>query len=278
MVHVQLTYSDSNGAYSDPFTLPQGSAQGQYTVFVSASKVGFNNGQAQTRFSVGTQTISSVSTSSASISSTSFSSQTTAKSTPSPPNKCLIATATFGSELTPEVAQLRNFRDTEVLQTAAGSSFMQAFNAFYYSFSPQVASFIAPRENVRAGMRIVLYPLIGILYLANRLFKTLSFNMELAVTLSGTFAAFSIGAVYLGPILLIAACITKKANTSRRYRAARLILTSCLVSVTGILFAEVANHNWLLLATTVSAVLGFVVLGGYAVLSFARSIGAKAGP
>jgi archaellum component FlaF (FlaF/FlaG flagellin family) len=50
MVHLQLTYSDSSGTYSDKFILPQGSAQGLYRAFVSASKAGFSNGQAQTTF------------------------------------------------------------------------------------------------------------------------------------------------------------------------------------------------------------------------------------
>ena len=43
---------------------------------------------------------------------------------------CLIATATFGSELTPQVQFLRNFRDHRVLQTFAGSQFMIVFNCF----------------------------------------------------------------------------------------------------------------------------------------------------
>ena len=99
-VEIRSTYSDSSGTYSDTFTLPQSSAQGQYTAFVSASKPGFNNSQAQAKFSVVTQSTSSTTTSS---------SQSTTSSPPSPPNRCLIATATFGSELAPEVALLRNF-------------------------------------------------------------------------------------------------------------------------------------------------------------------------
>ncbi|MDO8641319.1 MAG: CFI-box-CTERM domain-containing protein, partial [Nitrosarchaeum sp.] len=49
---------------------------------------------------------------------------------------CLIATATFGSELAPQVQQLRELRDNSLLQTASGTSFMGSFNQFYYSFSP----------------------------------------------------------------------------------------------------------------------------------------------
>src|SRR5208337_3548738 len=54
---------------------------------------------------------------------------------------CLIATATYGSALSPEVQFLRNFRDHAILQTFAGSSFMMIFNDWYYSFSPQVSQY-----------------------------------------------------------------------------------------------------------------------------------------
>src|SRR3970040_1565795 len=52
---------------------------------------------------------------------------------------CLIATATFGSELSPQVQSLRELRDKTLLQTTSGSSFMNGFNQFYYLFSPTVA-------------------------------------------------------------------------------------------------------------------------------------------
>nr|MDO8134680.1 CFI-box-CTERM domain-containing protein [Candidatus Njordarchaeum guaymaensis] len=77
---------------------------------------------------------------------------TTTSTTP-PPSGCLVATATYGSELSPEVQFLRGFRDRTVLSTFAGSEFMKAFNAWYYSFSPSVASFIADNPTVRAAMK-----------------------------------------------------------------------------------------------------------------------------
>jgi plastocyanin len=48
---------------------------------------------------------------------------------------CLIATATYGSELSPQVQQLRELRDNKLLQTESGISFMNTFNDFYYSFT-----------------------------------------------------------------------------------------------------------------------------------------------
>ncbi|MBI1663369.1 MAG: peptidylprolyl isomerase [Nitrosopumilus sp.] len=78
---------------------------------------------------------------------------------------CLIATATFGSELAPQVQQLRELRDNKLTQTEAGKNFMTLFNKFYYSFSPQIADY--QRENpvfneiVKAGVT----PMITILSL-----------------------------------------------------------------------------------------------------------------
>ena len=69
---------------------------------------------------------------------------------------CLIATATFGSELAPQVQQLRELRDNKLLQIESGKSFMNSFNTLYYSFSPQIADY--QRENppfnelVKAGV------------------------------------------------------------------------------------------------------------------------------
>ena len=49
---------------------------------------------------------------------------------------CLIATATYGSEMATEVQQLRELRDNQLLQTASGTAFMGTFNDIYYLFSP----------------------------------------------------------------------------------------------------------------------------------------------
>ena len=58
---------------------------------------------------------------------------------------CLIAKATFDSELAPQVQKLREIRDSRLLQTESGTGFMESFNSFYYSFSPYIADY--EREN-----------------------------------------------------------------------------------------------------------------------------------
>ena len=54
---------------------------------------------------------------------------------------CLIATAVYGSEMSPQVQFLREIRDNKVMSTELGISFMNKFNQFYYSFSPLVADY-----------------------------------------------------------------------------------------------------------------------------------------
>ena len=73
---------------------------------------------------------------------------------------CLIATAAFGSEMSPQVQQLRELRDNVVMQTASGHTFMTGFNQIYYSFSPYVADF--ERENVvfKQTVKVALTPML----------------------------------------------------------------------------------------------------------------------
>src|SRR3712207_4079253 len=78
-------------------------------------------------------------------------------------SQCLIATATFGSELTPQVQYLRHFRDNYILSTASGAAFMKAFDSVYYSFSPQVAEYERGQPWMQSTVKLALYPLFGIL-------------------------------------------------------------------------------------------------------------------
>jgi hypothetical protein len=73
---------------------------------------------------------------------------------------CLIATAAFGSELSPQVQFLREIRDNTVLQTESGTSFMTIFSQFYYSFSPAIADY--ERENLvfKETVKLMLTPLL----------------------------------------------------------------------------------------------------------------------
>ena len=118
------------------------------------------------------------------------------------PSQCLIATAAFGSELSPQVKYLRNFRDHYILSAASGSAFMNTFNSIYYSFSPQVADFERGHPWLQAIMKTALYPLFGILMTAERGYAAL--GGEAGSILAGLIASSLIGAVYLWPVGLAA--------------------------------------------------------------------------
>lgn len=81
---------------------------------------------------------------------------------------CLIATATYGSELAPQVQQLRELRDNKLLQTESGSKFMAGFNDFYYSFSPTVADFERENPIFKEGVKLGITPMISSLSLLNQ--------------------------------------------------------------------------------------------------------------
>jgi hypothetical protein len=264
-IHIQLVFSDSSGAFVDSLTLPADAAQGNYTVYASATKAGYSNGLSQTRFSIPVQTTASTTKSSTtSTTTTSSSYQSTGSSSftqTNPPSQCLIATATYGSELSPEVLLLRNFRDLDVLQTTAGYNFMKVFNTFYYSFSPAVASFIASHSPVRAGMKVALYPLIGVLYVSSLAFAANAYNGEVAVILAGVLASFGIGAIYLGPILAISSTLIKPHSRSRSL-AIRMTSMLGMGSIAGVILAEISQVAALIEVATTSVVLCNIALGG----------------
>ena len=87
---------------------------------------------------------------------------------PPPPNGgCLIATAAYGSELAPQVQQLREIRDNTVLSTKSGAAFMAGFNQVYYSFSPAIADLEREHPVFREMVRIALTPMLASLSLLN---------------------------------------------------------------------------------------------------------------
>lgn len=127
---------------------------------------------------------------------------------------CIIATATYGSELSPEVQFLRGFRDQKVVSTFAGSHFMKAFNNWYYSFSPSVAGFIAGQLVIKTIMKGVLYPLIGILHLSSVTYSAFAFSPELSIVMAGLVASSFIGMVYLSPLIVVILVIIKRLRKS----------------------------------------------------------------
>ena len=137
---VRSVTSDSDGNFSLQFKIPEHAILGVYEI-ITNTMVGDSPVVQKTTFQV-----------------------EKIKSTQELPKKkgggCLIATATFGSEMAPQVQFLRELRDNTVLQTESGTSFMTGFNQFYYSFSPYIADY--ERENLafKEAVKITLTPLL----------------------------------------------------------------------------------------------------------------------
>ena len=74
---------------------------------------------------------------------------------------CLIATAAYGSELSPQVQLLREIRDNQLLNTESGTSFMNTFNNVYYSFSPTIADMERESPMFKEIVKISLTPMLS---------------------------------------------------------------------------------------------------------------------
>lgn len=157
---------------------------------------------------------------------------TTPVEQPQQPSGCLIATAAFGSELTPQVQFLRGFRDNYVMQSVSGSAFMNAFNTVYYSFSPQVADYERDQPWLQATVKTAIYPLFGILLASEKAFATFG-GGEAGTVLAGAVASSLIGAVYVSPAAA-AVAIAGKRRVGTKILFIALLATAASLAATAI--------------------------------------------
>jgi len=78
---------------------------------------------------------------------------------------CLIATATYGSEMAIEVQQLRELRDNQLMNTESGKQFMSTFNDIYYTFSPIIADYERENPYFKEAVKLAITPMISSLSL-----------------------------------------------------------------------------------------------------------------
>ena len=169
-----------------------------------------------------------------------------------PKSGCLIATAAFGSELAPQVQFLREYRDNTIMATVVGSSFINAFNTVYYSFSPTVADTERAHPLLQETVRAGIVPLLGILQIAK--LSTIE-NSNISVVMSGIMASSLIGAVYLWPVGLAVKFVREtKPNPKIVISIISGILLLTLISV-------VIGNIQFMMITTSATVLTFVGLG-----------------
>lgn len=124
---------------------------------------------------------------------------------------CLIATATYGSELSPQVQTLREIRDGMLMKTNSGRSFMVSFNQFYYSFSPTVADWERSNPVLKEIVKVIITPLITTL----SILPSLGIDSEAEVVTYGVMViGLNLGIYFVIPTFLILG-IRKKMKTSK---------------------------------------------------------------
>lgn len=113
---------------------------------------------------------------------------------------CLIATATYGSELAPQVQKLREIRDTQLLGTKSGMNFINFFNEFYYSFSPKIADYERENPIFREAVKLTLTPMISSLSILNHV------NMDSEAEVMGygiSLILLNVGMYFVAPSIII---------------------------------------------------------------------------
>ena len=156
---------------------------------------------------------------------------------------------------------LRGFRDNAILKTVAGSGFMVAFNAWYYSFSPTVAGYLLTHPVERMIVKGVLYPLVWILKLSSLTFSAVSSFPELAALLSGLVASSLIGGFYLGlPLSLVRAKIRRLQAGKAQVVLEKSLAAILLVGLAALVVGEILAAPAVLLASSVTIVLSMLFL------------------
>jgi streptogramin lyase len=175
---------------------------------------------------------------------------------------CLIATATYGSELAPQVQFLRDFRDQKIMNTFAGSNFMTVFNAWYYSFSPAVAQYETQTPAARSIAKVVLYPLMGILRLSESTFMAFGSASEIGALAAGLLAGTLIGLTYLAlPLFCVLWPLRRRISATAKARVVRMTICTFTLLLLGFVISEIFALPVLMMISSASLVLAALVAG-----------------
>jgi sugar lactone lactonase YvrE len=140
--------------------------------------------------------------------------------TPASPPKgpCIIATATYGGPLASEVVFMRSVRDDLIGASPTGSVLVNAWNSFYYSWSPPVASAIADSGGLKTLSSALLAPLLGSMYVVAGVYDGIAWlSPDLAAVVSFMIAAaLSISIYILLPAIAIRYGVKLARNSWKR--------------------------------------------------------------
>ena len=107
---------------------------------------------------------------------------------------CLIATATYGTEMAYQVQLLREIRDNKLMSTDSGMAFMSGFNTLYYSFSPIIADMERESPIFKETIKLFITPMLSTMSIMN----VAESNDELSTVLLGLSVLFINGMMYVG--------------------------------------------------------------------------------
>jgi cation transport ATPase len=148
------------------------------------------------------------------------------------------------------------------MKTRTGLAFMTLFNAWYFSFSPPLASHLGTHRTQRVVFGYALYPLIGLLYASYYAYILISpVNNEIAAVTAGLVAAAMIGFVYLAPPLYITKRVLRRKITTHSRLNQDYLLALSAASSLAMGFSYSAGFELALGFAAASLLLSFLTLG-----------------
>jgi hypothetical protein len=139
------------------------------------------------------------------------------------------------------------------MSTAIGSSFINAFNAVYYTFSPTVADTERDNPILQELVKTGITPLLGILQITK---LTSVGNSEISVLTSGIMASSLIGATYFWP----AGLVSKSIRESPRPRIKIVIIVISITSSLTLISSVFGNVLFMMISSS-ALVLSLVGIG-----------------
>ena len=162
VILIRTVTSDENGNFVLKFKVPNDTKTGEFSIITSVELDGQSFSETKSIESIGSD-VELTSQPTCGQGTESVNGVCQAIKTDQKGGGCLIATATYGSELAPQVQLLREIRDNNLLNTESGSAFMGTFNDIYYTFSPTIADYERENPYFKEAVKIAITPMLSTL-------------------------------------------------------------------------------------------------------------------
>ena len=140
---------------------------------------------------------------------------------------------------------------------------MNLFNSWYYSFSPNVAEYESGHATTREVIRVLLYPLIGILHSSSEIYTILGFQAEIGVLAAGILASSLIGFAYLSlPLTGLFWIFRRRMDFLLKRRVRRWIVSIVTLLMVCYAASEMLQQPFIMMFTSAGIVIIFLLVGG----------------